>query len=59
MTTKDRLIIEINKLPAEFLEEVLAFIKRMKKETKKGKNIPTMKLKGQFDDVDIRKKAYE
>ncbi|MFZ2956456.1 MAG: hypothetical protein WA705_06170 [Candidatus Ozemobacteraceae bacterium] len=59
MTTKDRLLSEIDKLPPDILGEVLKFIKDLKGKVLGKKKVPSFKLKGQFDDIDIRKRAYE
>ena len=59
MTTREKLLTEIDRLPPDILGEVLKFIKSLKSNLSKAKRIPTAKLKGQFDNVDIRKRAYE
>ena len=59
MTTKEKLISEIDHLPEEILGEILKFIKSLKKKTFAGKCPRNFKLKGQFDDTDLRKRAYE
>ena len=59
MTTKERLLSEIDKLPPDILGEVLKYIKDLKGKLTGKKKIPSFKLKGQFDDIDIRKRAYE
>ena len=59
MTTKERLLTEIDKLPPDILGEVLKFIKNLRGKLTCKKKIPSFKLKGQFDDMDIRKRAYE
>lgn len=59
MTTKEKLLTEIDKLPPDILGEVLIFIKTLKGKLPGKKKIPSFKLKGQFDDVDIRKRANE
>jgi len=59
MTTKEKLISEIDRLPEEILGEILKFIKSLKKRTVDAKGPRMFKLKGQFDDTDLRKKAYE
>ncbi|MBF0410475.1 MAG: hypothetical protein HQM10_24230 [Candidatus Riflebacteria bacterium] len=59
MTTKERLFNEIDRLPPDILGEVLKYIKSIKARIASKKRIPTFKLKGQFDDIDIRKRAYE
>ncbi len=59
MTTKEKLITEIDGLPEEILSKVLKFIESLKTKPVKKKKLPSFRLKGQFDDADLRKKAYE
>jgi len=59
MTAKQEIIYEIDSLPPDLLNEILAFIKSVKKRVMSKKKIPTFDLGGQCDKMDIRKKAYE
>jgi len=59
MTTKERILIEIESLPQEILKDVLKYIKTLKKRPEQTKKMPSFRLKGQFDDTDLRKSAYE
>ncbi len=58
MELKEKIKREIDQLPDELLYEVQKLLKEItvKKETKK---IRSLHLKGQYDNVNIRQKAYE
>ena len=59
MITKERIKRKIDKLPNDQLEKVYKYITSISSVKKKGKKFHTHKLKGAFDDIDIRKNAYE
>lgn len=59
MATKERLKKEIDKLPQNLLDQVYQFINSMKEKKRTKKRTRSFKLKGQFDDVNIREKAYD
>ncbi len=59
MITKARIKRKIDKLPNEFLDKVYNYIDTITSTKKRVKKIHTYKLKGQFDDVNIREKAYD
>ena len=59
MVTKEKLKKEIDELPQDLLKQVYQFIHSMKGKTVKKNRIRSFKLKGQFDDINIREKAYE
>ncbi len=46
-------------MPNDLLEQVLKFINSIKPKRSEKKRIHTFKLKGAFDNLNIRKKAYE
>ncbi len=50
---------KIDRLPDELLEKVNNYIDTITSSRKSSGKIRTYKLKGQFDDVNIREKAYE
>ena len=50
---------KIDRLPDELLEKVNNYIDTITSLRKSKARIRTYKLKGQFDDVNIREKAYE
>jgi siroheme synthase (precorrin-2 oxidase/ferrochelatase) len=58
MTVKERIMNEIESLPDELLEQIRRYIEAVKTETT-GRRHRTMRLKGQFDNLDMRKAAYE
>lgn len=57
MVTKERVKREIDRMPNELLEKVYKFINGLKTEKPK-KKFHTYKLQGQFDDINVREKAY-
>jgi uncharacterized alkaline shock family protein YloU len=59
MTIKDKVKKEIDKMPEDTLKQVYIFIKSIKFKKTQKKEIHTFKLNGQFDNVNIREKAYE
>jgi len=59
MTTKEKVIKEIDTMPDELVEEVYKFIHTVKGAKTKKARIHTFKLNGCFDRIDIREKAYE
>ena len=58
MITKEKLINEIENLPEDLLEKVYKFIRNLQTQKPKIK-IHTYKLKGQFDDMDVREESYK
>lgn len=59
MITKEALKAEIDKLPDNLLEEVYKFINSIKTIRPRKRKLHTFKLKGQFDNINIRESAYE
>ncbi|NLI74907.1 MAG: hypothetical protein GX442_00535 [Candidatus Riflebacteria bacterium] len=59
MTTRDQVLKEIDKLPADHLREVLDFIRAIRRRIKAQQKVPTHDLGGQFDRSDLRKLANE
>ena len=59
MITKEQVKEEIDKMPKDLLEKVYHYIYTIKLKSMKKKKIHTHKLKGAFDDLNIREKAYE
>lgn len=59
MITKEKVKREIDGMPNELIVKVHKYINglRTKKATKK--KLHTFSLKGQFDDINVRKRAYE
>ena len=60
MITRDLIKSEIDKLPEEALQEVQAFLRFLKtKPLAEKRKRPAFKLNGQFDNLDLRREAYE
>ena len=59
MVTKERIKREIDRMPNDLLEKVYKYINSIKTKNTSKKKFHTYKLNGQFDDVNIREKAYE
>ncbi len=59
MITKEKVKKEIDKMPDDFIQEVYEVIRNIKTtKIRKGK-LHTYRLKGKFDNLDIRESAYE
>ncbi|MCF8259418.1 MAG: hypothetical protein K9J12_01475 [Melioribacteraceae bacterium] len=58
MVTKERIKREIDRMPNDLLEKVYKYINGLAY-GKTKKRFPTYKLKGQFDNINVREKAYE
>ncbi len=59
MVTKEKIKQAIDEIPEDLLDEVFEFLRTLKTKNKKKKKIRTFKLKGQFDNINVREKAYE
>ena len=59
MITKDKIKREIDKIPEEQLEKLYRYITNLQRTKNKKHKLRTYKLQGQFDDIDVREKAYE
>jgi len=59
MTTKEKLLEEIDSLSSNMVEDVYQFIHSLKVKKKTTNQFRSFNLKGQFDTVDVREKAYE
>lgn len=57
--TRDRIKREIDKMPDDLLEKVYKFISGLKSAKPDRKKIKTYKLEGQYDNINVREKAYE
>ncbi len=59
MITKEKVKKEIDKMPDDLVQEVYEFISNIiTTKIRKGK-LHTYRLKGKFDNLDIRESAYE
>jgi hypothetical protein len=59
MVTKERIKREIDRMPNDLLEKVYKYINGLTSPKTIKKKFRTYKLKGQFDSINIREKAYE
>lgn len=59
MITKNKIKREIDRLPNNLLEKVYKFIFSIREKDISSRSLPSFKLNGQFDDLNIREKAYE
>ena len=60
MITKEHIKKEVDKLPESLLEEAYRLLKRAVDRNKEGKlKITLHDLKGQLDNKNLRKEAYE
>lgn len=59
MTTREKVKKEIDKMPNDTLEKVYKYINSLRTKAIHKNRIHTFNLKGQLDNVNIRKKAYE
>ncbi len=59
MTTKEKIKKRIDSLPDELLDQVQKYLDSIKTKRKPKRKIRTLHLKGQYDSIDIRRKAYE
>lgn len=59
MTKKEKLKQRIDQLPDELLGQVQKYLDSIKPKRKSKGNLRTIHLKGQYDNLDVRQKAYE
>jgi len=59
MTTKEIIKKEIDKIPDDLLEDVLKFLNTLKNKKSGERKLHTYKLKGNFDNLNIRDEAYD
>ncbi len=59
MELKEKIKHEIDSLPEEYLPQLERYLKTIKSKDIKKKQIKTLHLKGKFDNLNIRKVAYE
>ncbi len=59
MTIKENIEKEIDLLPDELLDQVQNYLDNIKVTRIKRKKIHTLHLKGQYDNINLRQKAYE
>lgn len=59
MTTKEKIKRRIDLLPDELLDQVQIYLDNIKTQQKITRKIHTLHLKGQYDHLNVRQKAYE
>jgi len=59
MITKDQVKREIDNLPEDKMDEIYNFLHYIRTRRAIKKKVPSFRLKGKFDDIDIRSQAYE
>ncbi|MDP2303319.1 MAG: hypothetical protein Q8N03_12950 [Ignavibacteria bacterium] len=59
MITKEKVKRKIDRVPNNLLIKVDKYIDTIISEITEKKKIHTFKLKGQFDNIDVRESAYE
>ena len=59
MTVKEKIKQEVDKLPDNVAEKILNYINSIKRQKKNREKIPSLNLKGQYDNIHIRHHAYE
>lgn len=59
MVTREKIKREIDRMPNDLLEKVHKYIDGLTSKKTIKKKFHTYKLKGQFDDINVRERAYE
>ena len=59
MVTREKIKREIDNIPNDLLEKVHKYIGGLTSKKTIKKKFHTYKLNGQFDDINIRERAYE
>lgn len=59
MTTKEKIERDLDDLPSALLEQIYQFIKSVRSRNSNKKEVRSFKLGGQFDELNIRQRAYE
>jgi len=59
MVTRDKIKREIDNMPNDLLEKVHKYIGGLTSKKMTKKKFHTYKLNGQFDNINIRERAYE
>ena len=59
MTLKEKIKKRIDLLPDELLDQVQNYLDSVKTERRPKRKIRTLHLKGQYDNLNVRQKAYE
>jgi len=59
MTTKEKIKKTIDLLPNDLLDQVQIYLDSIKTQIKGKRKIHTLHLKGQYDNLNVRQRAYE
>ena len=59
MELREKIKKEIDLLPEEHLHQIEEYLKLIKRNKQHKKSIKTLHLKGKFDNLNLRKLAYE
>ena len=59
MELKEKIKHEIDSLPEEYLPQVERYLETIKSRDIKKRQIKTLHLQGKFDNINIRRVAYE
>ena len=59
MTTKQKIKKELDSLPESVLNKIYEYLHLLKHGKKKQTGLKKLHLKGQFDNINIRRAAYE
>ena len=59
MDLKEKIKKEIDAIPEDYLPQLQQYLNMIKKKSAKERHIKTLRLKGRFDEINIRKIAYE
>ena len=59
MTIKEKIKKEIDKMPEELLYQLQEYLNSIKKSSQRKVKIKSLHLKGRYDNINIRQKAYE
>ena len=57
--TRDEMKREIDQLPDDVLDRLYRYIQALKLQKLEKRTLPAHDLKGRFDNVDIRERAYK
>jgi len=59
MDIKEKIKREIDLLPDDLIKNLQMYLATIKARSRRKRKIPALKLKGQYDRLKIRQKAYE
>ncbi len=59
MEIKEKIKKEIDSLPEEYLPQIERYLEIIKSDNQRKRNIKAIHLKGKFDNMNIRRVAYD